>query len=330
MRRAAPIWRQVQSNGHGSQRDAGPSGQALASPPYGIDFVDQGLPAALRAGVEALAGGPIPNVRVHYNSPHPARVGALAYTQGAEIHLAPGQERHLAHEAWHVVQQQRGRVSPTARVNGFDVNADSALEHEADVMGERALERGTPAERHEAGGRAAPPSSPDGAGVIQRIAASELVEYGLQWWAKVWGGSTSELRKVAREEILTNLNKLISKTGFRAGRGFQDSDPVVRPARKYLAIVPTLDADGANNAVKLFNFMVGKAKLEDLPKALQEFALIVCFAEVGRGYSSSIKSELVPWLADIAAGKSKWADVKERWAPSLTYAEDLKEDALDE
>ena len=35
---------------------------------------------------------------------------ARAYTQGSEIYMAPGQERHLAHEAWHVVQQKQGRV----------------------------------------------------------------------------------------------------------------------------------------------------------------------------------------------------------------------------
>jgi hypothetical protein len=58
----------------------------------------------------------------------------------ADIHLASGQERHLPHEAWHVVQQARGRVQPTMRINsGVPVNDDQGLEHEADVMGEKAL-----------------------------------------------------------------------------------------------------------------------------------------------------------------------------------------------
>lgn len=76
------------------------------------------------------------DVRVHYNSSKPADVGALAYTQGTNIHVAPGQERHLPHEAWHVVQQAQGRVKPTMQLKyGVPVNDDEGLEHEADVMG---------------------------------------------------------------------------------------------------------------------------------------------------------------------------------------------------
>jgi hypothetical protein len=45
------------------------------------------------------------HVRVHYNSEKPAQLNAHAYAQGSDIHLAPGQDRHLPHEAWHLVQQ---------------------------------------------------------------------------------------------------------------------------------------------------------------------------------------------------------------------------------
>ena len=68
----------------------------------------------------------------------PAAVQAHAYTQGTEIHIAPGQERHLPHEAWHVAQQMAGRVQPTTEISGMPVNDNAALEHEADVMGARA------------------------------------------------------------------------------------------------------------------------------------------------------------------------------------------------
>ena len=64
-----------------------------------------GLPDRLKAGVETLSGLGMDDVRVHYNSPRPAQLQALAYTQGSDIHVGPGQERHLPHEAWHVVQQ---------------------------------------------------------------------------------------------------------------------------------------------------------------------------------------------------------------------------------
>jgi hypothetical protein len=94
-----------------------------------------GLPDNLKAGVENLSGYSLDNVRVHYNSPKPAQLQALAYTQGTEIHVAPGQEKHLPHEAWHVVQQMQGRVKPMMQMKGVQINNDEGLEKEADVMG---------------------------------------------------------------------------------------------------------------------------------------------------------------------------------------------------
>jgi hypothetical protein len=102
-----------------------------------------GLPDQLKSGIESLSGLSMDHVRVHYNSAQPAQLNALAYAQGSDIHLAPGQERHLPHEAWHVVQQAQGRVRPTLQLqDGVPVNDDAGLEREADVMGPKALERG--------------------------------------------------------------------------------------------------------------------------------------------------------------------------------------------
>ena len=98
-----------------------------------------GMPDNLKSGIESLSGFSMDDVRVHYNSSKPATVQALAYTQGTDIHVAPGQEKHLPHEAWHVAQQMAGRVSPTTNINGMPVNDNAALEHEADVMGEKAV-----------------------------------------------------------------------------------------------------------------------------------------------------------------------------------------------
>ena len=99
-----------------------------------------GLPDNLKSGIESLSGFSMDDVLVHYNSSKPATVQALAYTQGTDIHVAPGQEKCLPHEAWHVAQQMAGRVSPTTNVNGMPVNDNAALEHEADVMGEKAVQ----------------------------------------------------------------------------------------------------------------------------------------------------------------------------------------------
>ncbi|WP_085315863.1 eCIS core domain-containing protein [Derxia lacustris] len=101
---------------------------------------DTGLPDQLKSGIESMSGISLDSVKVHYNSPEPAQLNAHAYAQGSEIHLAPGQEKHLPHEAWHVVQQAQGRVQPTRQMKGGpSVNDDRALEAEADAMGSRAL-----------------------------------------------------------------------------------------------------------------------------------------------------------------------------------------------
>jgi hypothetical protein len=97
------------------------------------------LPPDLVAGIGSLSGLGIDDVRVHYASGEPARMGALAYTRGRDIYVGPGQEAHLAHEAWHVVQQAQGRVRATTHVHdGSAANDDGRLEREADVMGSRA------------------------------------------------------------------------------------------------------------------------------------------------------------------------------------------------
>ncbi len=100
-----------------------------------------GLPDQLKSGVENLSGYSMDDVKVHYNSSKPAQLHAHAYAQGNDIHLASGQEKHLPHEAWHVVQQKQGRVKPTMQTKDkINVNDEKVLENEADLMGEKALQ----------------------------------------------------------------------------------------------------------------------------------------------------------------------------------------------
>jgi hypothetical protein len=104
-----------------------------------------GLPDRLKAGVEGLSGLSLDDVRVHRNSAEPAQLHAHAFAQGTDIHLAPGQEQHLPHEAWHVVQQKQGRVKATTQLKGsVPINDDAGLEGEADRMGRIALARSAP------------------------------------------------------------------------------------------------------------------------------------------------------------------------------------------
>jgi hypothetical protein len=99
------------------------------------------LPNNLKSGIEKLSGYSMDDVKVHYNSDKPAQLQAHAYAQGTDIHLASGQEKHLPHEAWHVVQQKQGRVKPTIQMKGkVNINDDKKLEKEADVMGAKAFQ----------------------------------------------------------------------------------------------------------------------------------------------------------------------------------------------
>jgi hypothetical protein len=125
-----------------------------------------GMPDNLKAGIESLSGVSLDDVRVHYNSPQPAQLDALAYAQGTDIHVGPGQERHLPHEAWHIVQQAQGRVKPTMQLHqGVPVNDDQSLEHEADSMGAKAVAHGASVQLKRSSGSSE-------AAIVQRVKES--------------------------------------------------------------------------------------------------------------------------------------------------------------
>lgn len=117
-------------------------GAALSSPQPALGRVSEtlnGLPQSLRFGLEALSGMDLSGIRVHYNSATPAQFQALAFTHGRDIHIGPNQEKYLAHEGWHAIQQMQGRVRPTVHVRGVGINNDDRLEREADRMGAAAF-----------------------------------------------------------------------------------------------------------------------------------------------------------------------------------------------
>lgn len=169
------------------------------------------LPAELQAGIERLSGLAMDDVAVHHDSSAPAEVGALALTQGADIHLGPGQERHLAHEAWHVVQQKQGRVAPTDEAGGVAINADPGLEAEADAMGERAGSVGSggeghaPARRQAAGTVAQAKWSPPPLATNAEEARAKIEEFSrpqnAKWRKQLQSKQVKELFALAEVEI---------------------------------------------------------------------------------------------------------------------------------
>ncbi len=106
------------------------------------------LPLPVQNKMEATMGADFSNVNIHPNSQQAQEVGALAYTQGNDVHFAPGQfdpnsqkgQSLIGHELAHVVQQRQGRVQATTQAKGLPVNDDPALEKEADVIGEKAAQ----------------------------------------------------------------------------------------------------------------------------------------------------------------------------------------------
>ncbi|HEX6901169.1 MAG TPA: DUF4157 domain-containing protein [Thermoanaerobaculia bacterium] len=192
-----------------------------------------GMSDELKTGLEGLSGMDLSGVRVHYNSPEPAQLQAHAFTQGQDIHVAPGQERHVPHEGWHVVQQMQGRVQPTTQVGGTDVNDSPALETEADAMGARAS-------RVEVTGQEP----------LQRMEAAQT------------GGSREPVQRAMGLEF---------ETGVRirgSGRALQYHDLVYRPASGLWQI--TVD-DPAEDGSGVMEFVTRPFENDgDLLKAMKE------------------------------------------------------------
>jgi hypothetical protein len=107
-----------------------------------------GMPSPVKDTMEQALGADFSDVNIHANSQKAPEVGALAYTQGKDIHFAPGEynpgsqkgNELIGHELTHVVQQSQGRVKATTQTKGIPVNDDAGLEQEADKMGQKAAQ----------------------------------------------------------------------------------------------------------------------------------------------------------------------------------------------
>jgi Domain of unknown function (DUF4157) len=146
------IQRQEEPEEEPEQMKSEPSGQtsiqrqpnpAATSPGTG-----NSMPKAVRAQMENSFGTDFSGVNIHTESAQAKSIGALAYTQGNNVHFAPGQYNPdsrsgrslLGHELTHVVQQRAGRVPVPHQSKGAPINADPALEKEADDMGAKAAQ----------------------------------------------------------------------------------------------------------------------------------------------------------------------------------------------
>ncbi len=119
-------------------------------PPFQLKSSSQsGMPSDTLSHMSSSFGKDFSDVNIHQGSQSAVDAGALAYTQGNNIHFAPGQydpssqsgQELLGHELTHVVQQREGRVQANNEVNGMPLNDDKGLEQEADQIGAQVAQR---------------------------------------------------------------------------------------------------------------------------------------------------------------------------------------------
>ncbi len=117
------------------------------------------MPEDVQTKMEGSFGTDFSDVNIHKNDSSATDMGAHAYTQGNNVHFAPGQydpsstkgQELIGHELTHVVQQRQGRVQAMAAKlgwgtsnqaatgnTGMAINDSPTLENEADIMGAKA------------------------------------------------------------------------------------------------------------------------------------------------------------------------------------------------
>lgn len=200
-----------------------------------------GLPDNLKSGIENLSGYSLDDVKMHYNSDKPTQLRALAYAQGADIHVAPGQEKHLPQEAWHVVQQKQGRVQPTMQMQGVNVNDNEGLEREAGRMSIEPLKADREAVQMKLGGD-----------VIQRKVGMEFQTVGGE--RNVFGVRCT--LKAANDKKVAIYEGCVAPTEIHVDDGFK----ITRDANTDLEYI-TISSDNRDEVVDRAN-KAGEAHVE--------------------------------------------------------------------
>ena len=196
------------------------------------------LPGPVRAKMEAAFGHDFANVRVHHGGDAES-IGAVAYARGTHLHFAPGRyqphsaagQRLLGHELAHVVQQRAGRVP---RPGGpVPINADPALEREADALGARAVRGATTAGRgHDFGSVAASAAPGAAAGAIQRHPRDRYDASGGEKWREFIDAKDHEAAAKWADDQGTHPGEFYDYRGgqkaLESWRGFQHADAFVQ------------------------------------------------------------------------------------------------------
>ncbi|NHZ81289.1 DUF4157 domain-containing protein [Massilia sp. CCM 8695] len=286
-----------------------------------------GLPDQLKSGIEGLSGISMEGVKVHYNCARPAQLHAQAYAQGKDIHLGPGQEQHLPHEAWHVVQQAQGRVRATMQMkDGVAVNDDIALEQEADRMGAKAATFGSSApatsDQHSgAPGAAAARVQPvqqkrfqEQSAVVQRMVGFEFeTGWFVDFQAPGDNGEIVAPAPFAKKDVVRHANN----DGFRmeadeAEQGLSELEFVIRPPvaesqAGRQALVHVMTAMGAITTALLERAGGGRFSLDQITHDAADTSTLVtprdAAMQAGPQATTALMLEQIPRMInrDVAA-----------------------------
>ena len=265
-----------------------------------------GMPDALKHGIEHHSGISMDDVKVHYNSEKPSQLQAHAYAQGTDIHIAPGQEKHLPHEAWHVVQQKQGRVKPTLQLKGnLNINDELGLEREADLMGTLALKSFNHIPKN----------------LVQRkLVASlpiQLAKFKYSSSQGAWRIISGQIDYSRKEKFPDRKEGVVDGTTYDSTTGVY-TNPVVAPVSKAIAVsnaasasLTVMHASGPTHSIDRRSFgATGPSQSDDLSHSFHK--------DQEREFGIGVKHQLLPQSTKKQAHRYDDDERKEEY-PGLVH-----------
>lgn len=229
------------------------------------------------------------NVNIHSDSKSAVDVGALAYTQGNDIHFAPGQydpasssgQSLLGHELTHIVQQREGRVQANNEINGMPLNDDKGLEQEADEKGAQVAQQ----QKAETPTTSSKPNT--------NLTSYKTIQ---KWdWPWNWGNSDNKDKKEDKD-----AQKSVVKAGSNTGTNF-DTDVGIAKTSGVMDTSMKIKIDFQDTDLKML-----KDNILDTDKA-----------------SLKVWEEAINKLKKDAPDKLKWSD-KEKETIKKKYIENIQ------
>lgn len=205
------------------------------------------LPEEVQSSLEGHFGYSIDHLKFRESS-DVEQIGAKAYARGDEIHFAPGQFRPdtalgrkmIGHEVAHIAQQAGGGL-------GSGVQLDPALEHQADVQGERiAAGLAVDAPIHQSGSLTPMPTA--------SFDAAPAQGWGIDVLNREGQGQHEQLTEEARKKVMRYFQqkkeqKMAAYMGNPAGES-QEREQMLQEAADMFYAARELESDQAIRSLR--------------------------------------------------------------------------------